>query len=124
MSRFAETLENGLLVGGLLFPSISAVTLFLAGFTRLQTGRRPSAILIPVVGPTLLSLWVLLTGHHWGWIPAVWLADPATWYLLRFLIGRHSVPATGSAVTEARSADLADKHGGAIIRNTPDPDAD
>lgn len=124
MSRFAETLENGLLVGGLLLPVVSMVTLALAAITRLQTGRRASAVLIPVVGPALLSLWVVLTGHHWGWIPAVWLADPATWYLLRFLTDRHSVPADGSAGFAAGSSDLADENGRTIIRNTPHPDAD
>ncbi len=76
-------LLDGLLSLGVFFPVISVVTLELAWWTRWSTGRHSSAVLIPVIGPILLTLWILISRKSSWWIPLAWIADPAT---LVFLI--------------------------------------
>lgn len=71
-----------LLAVGLFFPVIRLLTLALSGRGQRRTGKYSSAVLIPIIGPTLLSLWIQHRGIHRGWIPFVWLDDPGSLSLL------------------------------------------
>lgn len=74
-----------LLAVGLFFPVISVLTLALSWWGQRRTGKYSSAVLIPIIGPTMLSLWIEHRGIHRGWIPLVWLGDPGSLSLLIIL---------------------------------------
>lgn len=71
-------IEYALLISGLLFPALSWITFAAAVPTRWSTGRHASPIFIPLVGPVLLTCWVLLFRGSWWLIPTVWIADVGT----------------------------------------------
>lgn len=66
---------------GLFFPVISWITLGLTWWTFNSTGKSSSSIMFPVVGPLLLTGWVLAAGYSAWFIPLLWLIDPFTWML-------------------------------------------
>lgn len=67
-----------LLVVGLLFPAISLVTSLLAWWGLWRYENHSSAVLIPLVGPILLTWWILLKGLSAWLIPVVWVLDIGT----------------------------------------------
>ena len=54
-TKFMEMLKDGLLITGLIFPAVSAVTCILSVLTRLRHKRYASPICIPFAGPALLT---------------------------------------------------------------------
>ncbi len=50
-----EMLKDGLLITGLIFAAVSAVTCILSVLTRLRHKRYASPICIPFAGPALLT---------------------------------------------------------------------
>ena len=72
-----------LLVAGLIFPVLSLLTLLLSRRTQQRTGNNSSAILIPFIGPVLLTIWLRQSAWPTVLVPVVWLTDPGT---LCFLI--------------------------------------
>ena len=67
-----------LLVVGLIFPAVSLLTLVASWVDWWRHKKHSSAVLIPFVGPTLLTAWVLL-GHKPIWVvPIVWVTDLGT----------------------------------------------
>lgn len=84
-TEFMKMLKDGLLITGLIFPAVSAVTCILSVLTRLRHKRYASPICIPFAGPALLTFWVLVTGvTHWL-IPLVWILDIGTMLFLPVL---------------------------------------
>jgi hypothetical protein len=75
--------ETLLLAGGLIFPTLSLLTLIASAATRWRSGRYASPVFVPLVGPMLLSIGVLVGGHSAWFIPLVWLTDVGT---LAFLV--------------------------------------
>ncbi len=73
-------LEQVLLITGLIFPVVSLLTLVASRMTKWLTGRYSSAVLIPLVGPVLLTCWVIVAGASSWLIPLVWLLDLGTVY--------------------------------------------
>jgi hypothetical protein len=71
-------LLSGLLILGLFFPAISLVTLVLSGISNNQTGKSSSPVIIPLIGPILLTMWVFASGYSLWLIPLVWLCDLGT----------------------------------------------
>jgi hypothetical protein len=67
-----------LLVFCLIFPTISWLTLVLSWWTKRRTKRNCSAVLVPYVGPVLLTCWVVQTQRSMWLIPVVWLLDAGT----------------------------------------------
>ena len=118
MDRPLDTLLKGLLAAGRFFPVMGAVTLCLAGVSY------PSAVLIPVIGPVLLTTWLVLAGYHWSWIAVAWVADPASWYLRSCWSGWQQAAAAVFVAGANDSADLADENCRAIVGDSPDPDGD
>lgn len=75
-------LEVSLLVAGLIFPTLSALTLLASLATRWRTGRFVSPVFIPGVGPLLLSGWLYVAGKSWWYLPLVWFSDVGTLAML------------------------------------------
>jgi hypothetical protein len=73
-----STFEKCLLGGGLLFPALSLLMLFASLVTSWRSGRSTSLVLIPCIGPVLLTSWILVRGYSGWFIPLVWLLDPGT----------------------------------------------
>lgn len=71
-------LGTSLLVTGLIFPILSLLTCMASIATRWKHDRYASPVLIPFVGPVLLTCWVLLAGHTRWLIPFVWFLDLGT----------------------------------------------
>ncbi len=71
-------LEMTLLIGGLLFPTLSLLSCIASLAIRWRHDRYASPVFIPLVGPVLLTCWVLIAGHSRWLIPAVWLLDLGT----------------------------------------------
>lgn len=79
------SLEMCLLGCGLFFPALSLLTVFASAVTWWRSGRHASAVLIPFVGPVLLTCWLLLRGYSAWFIPLVWLLDMGTVMFLAVL---------------------------------------
>ncbi len=62
---------------GLVCPLVSWLTV-IYGLLRARTERGYSAVLIPIVGPTLLTAFVIVEGHPSWVIPIVWVLDIGT----------------------------------------------
>lgn len=71
-------LATTLLVLGLIFPVLSWATAIAAAFESRRTGRGVSAVLIPYIGPILLTCWIFTADKPWWTIPIVWLLDLGT----------------------------------------------
>ncbi len=77
-----KSLPLFLLAAGLVFPLLSLISA-LSILVRRQRGTPfRSPVFIPFVGPILLSAWVLLAGHSRWLLPAAWIVDVGTLYLL------------------------------------------
>ena len=63
---------------GLVFPTISWLTLFQSWRIAWRKGRGSSVVFIPFVGPILLSWWISVEGHSLWMIPVVWVLDIGT----------------------------------------------
>lgn len=74
-----------LLTAGLLFPALSVVTCIASAATGRSGGRHASPVCIPLIGPVLLTQWILSSGHPSWAIPLVWLLDPGTVLLVLVL---------------------------------------
>jgi hypothetical protein len=74
---------SALLGFGILFPALSLITLVAARWTSWRTGRNVSAVLIPFIGPILLTSAVLLEDWSYWLIPVFWAGDLGT---IAFLI--------------------------------------
>lgn len=68
----------GLLGFGMFFPALSLLTLIASAWTKWRTGRNASAVIIPVIGPALLTSCVLIEGWTYWLIPAAWICDVGT----------------------------------------------
>jgi hypothetical protein len=69
---------NLLLIAGLIFPMISLLTVIASLVYQWRQKRRSSPVFIPLVGPVLLTSWVV-SAHKPLWIIAiVWGADIGT----------------------------------------------
>lgn len=79
------TLESGLFAGGLLFPALSLLTVLASAMTWWRSHRHASAVLIPFIGPALLTCWILLRGYSGWFIPLAWLLDIGTLVFLSVL---------------------------------------
>lgn len=78
-------LESTLLVSGLVFPTLSALTCVASFVTQWKYGRYASPVIVPVVGPVFLTCWVLIAGHSLWFVPLVWLLDIGTIVFLAVL---------------------------------------
>ncbi|MFO0819143.1 MAG: hypothetical protein U1A77_14450 [Pirellulales bacterium] len=67
--------EVSLLAAGLIFPTLSALTLLASLATRWRSGRFVSPVFIPCVGPLLLTGWLYVTGKSWWYLLLVWFSD-------------------------------------------------
>lgn len=63
---------------GLVFPTISWLTLFQSVWTGWRKGRSSSVVFIPFVGPILLTWWISIEGHSLWMISVVWVLDIGT----------------------------------------------
>jgi len=63
---------------GLVFPTISWLTLVQAVMVGWRKVRGPSVVFIPFVGPVLLTSWILVEGYPLWMIPVVWVLDIGT----------------------------------------------
>lgn len=61
-----------------MFPTLSLLTFLGSIATRLIRNRYVSPVLIPFVGPVLLTCWVLVAEKTYWVIPLVWLLDIGT----------------------------------------------
>ena len=81
-------MKHALLAYGLIFPLLSWVTVVAGAITFAATGKRSSAIIIPFVGPILLSIWVLVSNFPWWVLFVPWILDIGTmmfvWALPQF----------------------------------------
>lgn len=71
-------LANTLLILGLIFPVLSWFTAVGGWVHYRTTGRYASPVLVPFIGPILLTAWIFAAGRSPWWIPVVWLADIGT----------------------------------------------
>lgn len=72
------TFLTSLLVGGLIFPALSLFSWLIACVDRLVHKRNSSAIFIPIIGPVLLTCWVVLADEPIWWALVFWLTDLGT----------------------------------------------
>ncbi|MBL9084615.1 MAG: hypothetical protein JNK76_22620 [Planctomycetales bacterium] len=72
-----------LLILGLIFPILSWLTAYASAVIWCRSKRHVSPVFVPVIGPLLLTAWVVLTRRPLGTIALVWLADLGT---IAFLI--------------------------------------
>jgi len=71
------------LVVGLLFPVISLLTGIASLIERWKRKKHSSPVFIPVIGPALLTAWVVLSHYPFWLVPVVWVGDIGT---MAFLI--------------------------------------
>ncbi len=71
-----------LLILGLCYPLLGIVTGLCSLVDRWRNKRRSSPVFVPILGPVFLSLWIMLSGHRWYFVPLVWALDPGTLVLL------------------------------------------
>lgn len=71
------------LVAGLLFPVLSLLTGIASLIDRWKREKHSSPVFIPVIGPALLTAWVVLSHYPFWLIPVVWVGDIGT---MAFLI--------------------------------------
>jgi hypothetical protein len=73
-----ESIAPGALLGfGLLFPVVSFLSM-VASATQSTREHHVSPILIPFIGPLLLSSWVIVGHRPLWWIPIIWVCDLGT----------------------------------------------
>ena len=53
-------MKNTLLVAGLLFPVLSWITLIITSIENRKTQKSVSGIYIPVIGPILIDIWIII----------------------------------------------------------------
>jgi hypothetical protein len=68
---------------GLLLPAISWITLGLSVYDWHRHRRNSSPVFIPVIGPLIVSGWIVATHRSPLWIPLAWIADIGTLAYLR-----------------------------------------
>jgi hypothetical protein len=66
-----------LLIFGLIFPVISLLSLIIASATSTKD-KNVSGVYIPIIGPFLLSTFIILKGASYWWLFAAWLGDTGT----------------------------------------------
>lgn len=71
-------LGKTLLFFGMILPLISALTCIASAITRWRNGRYASPVLIPVIGPVLLTAWIIVDDVATWSIALVWLLDLGT----------------------------------------------
>ena len=72
------TFAHYLLLAGLFFPVISLLTSIASAATWYWSRRHSSAVLVPYIGPFLLTCWVILIGKKLWTIPLFWILDLGT----------------------------------------------
>lgn len=71
-------MKNAFLAVGLIFPLLSWVTYPITIFQWVVKKKRVSPIAVPIVGPILLTVWVILECYPRWTIALVWILDPGT----------------------------------------------
>jgi len=72
------TLGSWLLTMGLLFPTLSLLTAIASAWTFWRSNRHASPVLIPLIGPILLTFWVFVENVSLWMLFAVWGLDLGT----------------------------------------------
>ena len=71
-------MELVVLIAGLIFPTISWLTFIACTLQATFAGKSSSGVYIPIIGPILLDIWILLINAP-GWTLAIpWIADIGT----------------------------------------------
>jgi hypothetical protein len=67
-----------LLVAGLLFPALSLLTVTGSFIHRWRYQKYASPVMIPFVGPILLTIWAVVTDQSNWLVPIFWIGDLGT----------------------------------------------
>lgn len=78
-------IQTLMLVAGLVFPALSLVTVIASVVHWWRTKKHASPVIIPFIGPILLTGWVILAEKPLLLIPVVWIADLGTLVFLAFV---------------------------------------
>ena len=82
-------MRNALLVAGLIFPILSWLTLITVAIENWKTQKNDSGIFIPVVGPVLIDIWIIIERMPLWALIIPWAFDIGTvaflWVLPRLI---------------------------------------
>jgi len=68
---------------GFLLPVVAWITLGLSAYDRWRYGKHSSPVFIPIIGPLIISLWIVAMQYSPLWIPLAWVSDIGTLAFLR-----------------------------------------
>lgn len=80
-------MKNSVLIIGLIFPLLSWLTFILCAIQSCRTGKNPSGIYIPFIGPVLIDIWILTEGLPAWMLILPWVLDIGTVFFIRVLPG-------------------------------------